>query len=57
MPHGVESLKLWRVETEKHGFYLPGFTCNKKKLFCFVLFCVAFFGTNGQIHSRKEPVD
>jgi hypothetical protein len=20
MPHGVESLKLWRVETEKHGF-------------------------------------
>jgi len=52
MPHGVESLKLWRVENENHGFLCQVSLITI--LFCFVLFC--FFGTNGQIHGRKEPV-
>jgi hypothetical protein len=39
MPHGVESLKLWRVETEKHGFYArfhSYYFMRQFFLFCFL---------------------
>lgn len=40
-------------ETEKHGFYARFYSYYLMRQKKFVL---CFFGTNGQIHHRKEPV-